>query len=88
MKMHITNTNTTHKKANNGSSCISAFAPSKAAIAVLAALDAALDTALDAALETGSPPPPSDSDGFGEFDCSESGESDCGEYDINSNALI
>jgi hypothetical protein len=82
MKMHITNTNTTHKKANNGSSCISAFAPAKAAIAVLAALDAALDTAL----ETGSPPPPSD--GFGEFDCSESGESDCGESDINSNALI
>jgi hypothetical protein len=83
MKMHITNTNTTHKKANNGSSCISAFAPAKAAIAFLAALDVALDTAL----ETGSPPPPSDSDGFGEFDCSESGESDCGS-DINSNALI
>ena len=79
--MHITNTNTTHKKANNGSSCISAFASAKAAIAVLAALDAALDTALDAALE--SPPPPTDSD---EFDCIESGES--GESDINSNALI
>jgi hypothetical protein len=82
MKMHITNTNVNHKKANNGSSCMSCFAPAKAFIAFAAAWDAALDTALDAVdavLETCSPPPPSDSNVFGfEF----------GAADINSNALI
>jgi hypothetical protein len=83
MKMHITNTNTTHKKANNGSSCMAAFAPAKASIAFAAALDAALDTALDAALDKASPPPPTDSDGFG----AGAGD-DSAADDINSNALI
>jgi hypothetical protein len=82
MNMHITNTNVNHKKANNGSSCMSCFAPARAAIAFAAAWDAALDTALDAvdaALETCSPPPPSDPDGFVNESAAD---------DINSNAVI
>ncbi len=63
---------------------MAAFASAKAAIAFAAAWDAALDTALDAvdaALETCSPPPPSDPDEF-------VNESESGNADINSNALI